>query len=202
MTADAPEEGYLLTNGRMVAIDDVGTMCAELTAGEPDLEKLERVLWGLTRECLDYYRFDGAIGYLAKIVTLTRDDQTKALCFLETGRALEKKPDYPGAADAYLRAFTLPALQNDTWYSWRANAGGLPRYVNSAYRAPKHNQEVGGVWNSRHMHGDAVDLRNVPQTSAEYTLLKQAALNAGADYVEPWTGPCSNKCVHADWGEH
>jgi len=72
---------------------------------------------------LPYFRFDGPVGYLAKIRALTGDDQTKALCFLETGKALEKKQDYPGATEAYLRAFTLPALQNDTWYFLNNNLG-------------------------------------------------------------------------------
>jgi hypothetical protein len=82
---------------------------------------------------------------------------------------------------------------------WRANAGGVPRYVNSAYRPPQHNQNVGGVPNSRHIFGDAVDLRNVPRTEAEYNLLKNAALDADAGYVEPLSGSCGYGCVHADW---
>lgn len=82
---------------------------------------------------------------------------------------------------------------------WRANAGGVPRYVNSAYRPPQHNQNVGGVPNSRHIFGDAVDLRNVPRTEAEYNLLRNAALDADAGYVEPLTGSCGYGCVHADW---
>jgi tetratricopeptide (TPR) repeat protein len=111
-----PAESYLLADGRFVAIDDVEAMYANLAATTRDPEELERALWRLTRECLDERRYDGAVGYLARILALTRDDQTKAVCFLETGRALEHKRDIPAAADAYSRAFTLPAQRTDTWY--------------------------------------------------------------------------------------
>jgi len=123
VTADAPEEGYLLTDGRMVAIDDVEAMYAHLTAGEPDPEKIERMLWGLARECLDYFRFDGAVGYLAKILALTGGDQTKALCFLEMGRAHEKKRDFRAAADAYRKGLALPPQWTETWYFLNNNLG-------------------------------------------------------------------------------
>ena len=36
---------------------------------------------------------------------------------------------------------------------------GMPIIVNSGYRCPKHNAEVGGVPNSQHMRGEAADLR-------------------------------------------
>ncbi len=97
---------------------------------------------------------------------------------------------------------TAPASSGYGLDLWRADAGGVPRYVNSAYRAPAHNQAVGGVPNSRHIFGDAVDLRNVPQTQAEYNLLSNAANEAQADYIEPWTGPCGSGCVHGDWRNH
>lgn len=35
---------------------------------------------------------------------------------------------------------------------------GKPLYVNSGYRCPKHNEEVGGVPNSQHVLGTAVDI--------------------------------------------
>jgi hypothetical protein len=82
---------------------------------------------------------------------------------------------------------------------WRANAGGTPRFVNSAYRAPAHNAAIGGASQSRHMFGDAVDLRNLSQTLAEYTLMSNAANNAGASFIEPLTGSCGLACIHADW---
>lgn len=36
---------------------------------------------------------------------------------------------------------------------------GRPVLVNSGYRCPKHNAEVGGVANSQHMKGEAADVR-------------------------------------------
>ena len=38
---------------------------------------------------------------------------------------------------------------------------GMPIIVNSGYRCPKHNAEVGGVKNSQHMKGEAADVRPV-----------------------------------------
>lgn len=35
---------------------------------------------------------------------------------------------------------------------------GKPIVVNSGYRCPKHNEEVGGVRNSQHMKGEAADI--------------------------------------------
>jgi Peptidase M15 len=84
---------------------------------------------------------------------------------------------------------------------WRFNYGSA-RIVNSAYRNPVRNAAVGGANASRHMFGDAVDLRNVTQTQAEYDAMYVAAQNAGADYIEPTTLPCGLGCSHADWRLH
>jgi hypothetical protein len=84
---------------------------------------------------------------------------------------------------------------------WRLEYGG-PRIVNSAYRNPARNARVGGVATSRHMHGDAADLRNVTQTVNEYNSMAQAAGRANADFIEPLNGPCMLGCVHADWRNH
>ena len=35
---------------------------------------------------------------------------------------------------------------------------GMPVVVNSGYRCPKHNKEVGGVKNSQHLKGEAADI--------------------------------------------
>ena len=35
---------------------------------------------------------------------------------------------------------------------------GMPIVVNSGYRCPKHNREVGGVANSQHLKGEAADI--------------------------------------------
>jgi hypothetical protein len=93
---------------------------------------------------------------------------------------------------------TTPSSSGYGLERWRANAGGIPRIVNSAYRAPAHNAEVSGTSQSRHMFGDAVDLRNTSRTQAEYTFMAQPAIDAGASYVEP-VSMSGLGHIHADW---
>ncbi len=40
----------------------------------------------------------------------------------------------------------------------RWNIGGYPLYINSGYRCPKHNADVGGVPDSQHVKGTAADI--------------------------------------------
>ncbi len=85
---------------------------------------------------------------------------------------------------------------------WRELYGG-PRTVNSGYRSPSKNASIAGAAQSRHMYGDAVDLANASHTRQEYDDMANAAKygnpNAGASWVEDWSGPCGDGCVHADW---
>ena len=85
--------------------------------------------------------------------------------------------------------------------AWRTNYGSS-RIVNSAYRNPARNAAVGGAPQSRHMFGDAVDLRNQGGTLAEWNAMVAAATTAGADFIEPQNGPCALACTHADWRSH
>lgn len=41
----------------------------------------------------------------------------------------------------------------------RYNIGGIPLHCNCAYRCPIHNDEVGGVPNSQHVLGTAMDIQ-------------------------------------------
>jgi hypothetical protein len=82
---------------------------------------------------------------------------------------------------------------------WSVESGNLPMNVNSAYRNPSRNNRVGGAKGSRHMYGDAVDIKNETRSIDEYNARRDAAKNAKANYIEPWDGPCGNGCVHADW---
>jgi hypothetical protein len=109
---------------------------------------------------------------------------------------------------------------------WRYLLGGVSQTINSAYRNPDRNYNLRnaqgqlsgkhGDPSSRHMWGDAVDLRNINRTRAEHDI-KACAANATyssnrlgitcsssypdarADWIEPWSGPCTDGCVHADW---
>ena len=87
--------------------------------------------------------------------------------------------------------------------AWVNHLGGGPaRPLNSVYRNPAHNFSVGGAKRSRHMFGDAVDMRNISRTKKEYyTLAFNAALAQALKYgyIEPLSGPCKLGCVHADW---
>ncbi len=76
---------------------------------------------------------------------------------------------------------------------------GSPRHINSAYRNPQHNNAVGGAPRSRHMFGDATDLRNETGSQQEWNAMHQAAQTIQADWIENINGPCQLNCVHADW---
>jgi hypothetical protein len=79
---------------------------------------------------------------------------------------------------------------------------GAPRSINSAFRSPAHNRQIGGARQSRHMFGDAADIRNVSRSLQEWQAMWAAAQKAGADFIEPRNGPCQLNCLHADWRNH
>jgi Peptidase M15 len=77
------------------------------------------------------------------------------------------------------------------------NRGGI--IIDSGYRCPHGNALVGGVAQSRHMWGDAADMHSAehPWDFSEWNLLQQAAVAAGATFIEPYSQDPSH--VHADW---
>ncbi len=92
--------------------------------------------------------------------------------------------------------------------SWVLQLGGAPvRPLNSVYRNPVHNfaptSQCGGAASvatrSRHMFGDAADMRVISRTVQEWNSLFKAAQRAGAVTPEGINGPCGLACVHADW---
>lgn len=76
---------------------------------------------------------------------------------------------------------------------------GASRIVNSAFRNPARNSSIGGAPQSRHMFGDAADIRNESGTQMEWDEMVFASQNANADFIEPIEGPCGLACVHLDW---
>jgi hypothetical protein len=54
------------------------------------------------------------------------------------------------------------------------------------------------------MFGDAIDLKDVSQTPAEFLEMNRAAIRAGADFTESLTEYCGKSllCAHADWRYH
>jgi uncharacterized protein YcbK (DUF882 family) len=69
---------------------------------------------------------------------------------------------------------------------------GQPIYINSGYRCPVHNKEVGGVTNSQHVDGTAADL-NYDGIDVDY--LAQVAEECGADGIGKYW---SQGFVHVD----
>lgn len=55
---------------------------------------------------------------------------------------------------------------------------GAPIFVTSAYRDKEHNKEVGGAPNSRHLYGEAVDIR-LPNSAVLLNKLVWALAVAG-----------------------
>lgn len=66
-----------------------------------------------------------------------------------------------------------------------------PVIVNSGYRDPAYNRAVGGATSSRHMYGDAFDMR---ASNATLSTLSARCRSEGADYVSVY-----NSHVHCDW---
>lgn len=61
----------------------------------------------------------------------------------------------------------------------RSDNGGKPMIVSSAYRCAKHNAEVGGVANSHHLYGQAMDV-HINGVSAS-TIVAQAKRRGSPD---------------------
>ena len=123
LAKDPSGVAYILPDGRVVAVDDADAMFTALAAKESHPEALKRMLWGLARECGESGKHDGAAAYLERILTLEKDPDVKADCFLKMGQQLEGKGDLATAAASYSRAFALPARQNHTWYFLNNNLG-------------------------------------------------------------------------------
>ena len=65
---------------------------------------------------------------------------------------------------------------------------GRPLVINSGYRSPEHNHDVGGATFSRHIYGDAADI-DVDQTRSDAATRAQEIFNeardVGVDFVMP-----------------
>jgi hypothetical protein len=71
---------------------------------------------------------------------------------------------------------------------------GVGVEVVSGYRSPKYNRSVDGASFSRHMYGDAIDIKS---GGASLGQLKKQCQAMGADYISMYTGH-----VHCDWRKH
>lgn len=68
-------------------------------------------------------------------------------------------------------------MQLNCLLEWLRNFVGAPIYINSGYRTPIHNAIVGGVTNSQHLDGSAVDI-----TCKDFDLNKKLA--EGIEYLQ------------------
>ena len=83
-------------------------------------------------------------------------------------------------------------------------AFGYPMSPNSGYRCPIHNANEGGAKKSRHMYGDAADIRvkdfnkDGVINRDDWDMLSTAARSQNPGYIEPYG--LTGKWVHMDWG--
>ena len=78
---------------------------------------------------------------------------------------------------------------------------GEPVYINSGIRCPEHNTDpdVGGAANSRHLYGDAADIRCIGKTPKElYTIAEEIFPNGGVGLYN-WGIHVDDRTTKARW---
>ena len=76
---------------------------------------------------------------------------------------------------------------------------GEPVYVNSGIRCPEHNEAVGGATNSRHMYGDAADIRCPGKTPRElYDIADEIFCDGGVGLYD-WGIHVDARATKARW---
>lgn len=76
---------------------------------------------------------------------------------------------------------------------------GMPIMVNSGYRCPKHNAEVGGVQRSQHLTGEAADV-SAGSTQANERLAKIIEENGRYDQLIRYLDARGNiRFIHVSW---
>lgn len=80
----------------------------------------------------------------------------------------------------------------------RSNCGGYPLQCNCAYRCPEHNAEVGGVPNSQHVLGTAMDIQCPSHlTIGQFRWYCEQLPFDGIGYY-PWTDENGGGFIHVD----
>ena len=101
---------------------------------------------------------------------------------MDTVEGFKKKPeaavDSPSAATEGHAPQGMSEAANAA-YGRLVDAYGQPLTINSAYRDPKKNAEVGGADNSQHIHGNAIDIDVTGKTYDERVALANMAWDAG-----------------------
>jgi hypothetical protein len=111
--------------------------------------------------------------------------------------SLNEQPEFPFAL--IRNPLVIPDSSGYGLDAWRQNYGSS-RIINSGFRDPSQNTACGSTATSgsRHMFGDAVDLRNQSRTVMEWNNMFTAANDAGADYIEYPTEACEGGTFHID----
>ncbi len=94
-------------------------------------------------------------------------------------------PDAPGSGEAHMKREFIHKLDKVR------EAVGLPFIIDSGYRTPAHNAEVGGATGSSHMSGYAADI--VAPTDAIKRKIAKAAIAEGITRIG-W----GNSFIHLD----
>ena len=77
---------------------------------------------------------------------------------------------------------------------------GLPVYINSGVRCPEHNEAVGGADDSRHLYGDAADIRCPGKTPRElYSIADRIVGNTGGVGIYDWGIHVDTRGHRARW---
>jgi tetratricopeptide (TPR) repeat protein len=108
MSKDFSGVAYILPDGRVIAVDDAEAWFAWLAEPGQNPEEVKTTLRGLVSECLGWGKYDSAVAYLEKILTLEEDPDERAHCFLTMGQSFEGKKDVPAAIAAYQK---LPGVR-------------------------------------------------------------------------------------------
>lgn len=74
------------------------------------------------------------------------------------------------------------------------DAFGKPIHINSSYRTPEDNERVGGVKNSEHLTGEAVDIRC--DNSRDRFLLVSFAIGLGCNRIG-----IGDSFIHLGWSK-
>ena len=64
---------------------------------------------------------------------------------------------------------------------------GVPIIITSGYRCPKHNKEVGGVSNSQHLYGNAIDIKIKTYSPAQVAKLAEECGFTWTKVYSTWT---------------